>query len=78
MSVGCSEIGISVIVKHVQHIRIIKAFCLPRGKFFSCWGDRKSNQLNAHVRLKRFLGDEERKVLIISFVLSDFNYCTLF
>ena len=45
MSVGCSEIGISVIVKHVQHIRIIKAFCLPRGKFFGSWGDRKNGSV---------------------------------
>ena len=29
MSVGCSEISISVIVEHVQHIGIIGAFCLP-------------------------------------------------
>ena len=30
MFVGCSEISISVIVKHEQHIRIITVFCLPR------------------------------------------------
>ena len=36
-----------------------------------------ANQLNALVRLKRFLGNEERKVLINSFVLSNFNYCAL-
>ena len=28
--VGISEIGVSVIVKHVLHVRIIRAFCLPR------------------------------------------------
>ena len=34
-------------------------------------------QLNALVRLKRFLGSEERKALINSFILSNFNYCRL-
>ena len=29
MFVVCSEISISVIVKHVQHIGIIRVFCLP-------------------------------------------------
>ena len=29
MFVACSEISISVIVKHVQHIGIIRFFCLP-------------------------------------------------
>ena len=40
MFVGCSEISISVIVKHVQHVGIIRVFCLPGGlnKFFSAWG----------------------------------------
>ena len=38
---------------------------------------KSANQLNALVRLKRFLGNEERKVLINSFVLSNFNYCPL-
>ena len=39
MFVGCSEISISVIVKHLQHVGIIRAFCLPGGtfKFFSAW-----------------------------------------
>ena len=36
-----------------------------------------SKQLNALVRLKNFLGFEERKVLISSFILSNFNYCLL-
>ena len=36
-----------------------------------------SKQLNALVRLKCFLGFEERKVLINSFILSNFNYCSL-
>ena len=36
-----------------------------------------ANQLNALSRLKSFLGFQERKVLVNSFVLSNFNYCTL-
>ena len=36
-----------------------------------------SKQLNALLRLKYFLGFEERKVLINSFILSNFNYCPL-
>ena len=31
MSASCSEISTSVIVKHVQNIGIIRAFCLPGG-----------------------------------------------
>ena len=43
MFVGCSEIGGSVIVKHVQNTGIIKAFCLPWGKcyVFQCLGEQK-------------------------------------
>ena len=36
-----------------------------------------SKQLKSLVRLKCFLGFEERKVLINGFILSDFNYCFL-
>ena len=36
-----------------------------------------ANQLNALIRLRRFLRIEERKALILSFVLSNFNYCPL-
>ena len=36
-----------------------------------------ANQLNALIRLRRFLGIEERKALIQSFVLPNFNYCLL-
>ena len=36
-----------------------------------------SKQLNALVRLKCFLGSEERKVSINSLILSNFNYCPL-
>ena len=41
MFVGCSEISISVIDIHVQHVGIIRAFCLPGGliKLFSAWED---------------------------------------
>ena len=38
---------------------------------------KSANQLNALVILKRFLENEERKVLINNFVLSNFNYCPL-
>ena len=38
---------------------------------------KSANQLNALLRLKHFLGNEERKFLINSFVLSNFNYCPL-
>ena len=30
---GCSEASISAIGKHVQHVGIIKAFCLPEGTY---------------------------------------------
>ena len=36
-----------------------------------------ANQLNALVRLRYFLGFEVRKVLVNSFILSNFNYCPL-
>ena len=36
-----------------------------------------SNQLNALIRLKHLLGFEERKVLVNTFVMSNFNYCSL-
>ena len=35
MFVGCSEISISVIVKYMQDIGIISAFCLPGRDFLS-------------------------------------------
>ena len=35
------------------------------------------NQLNALIRLRRFLGIEQRKALIQSFVLSNSNFCLL-
>ena len=33
MFVGCSEVSISVIIKHVQHIGIIRAFYLSGGTY---------------------------------------------
>ena len=36
-----------------------------------------ANQINAIIRLKRFLVFQERNVPVNSFVLSNFNYCTL-
>ena len=43
MFVGCSEISVSVIVKHMQNTGIIRTFCLPGGrvKLSSAYGDRK-------------------------------------
>ena len=38
---------------------------------------KPANQLSVIVRLRCFLGNEERKVLINSLVLSNFNYCPL-
>ena len=41
---GFSEITKSIIVKHMQHVGLIRAFCLPRGglaKFFSAWRTEK-------------------------------------
>ena len=38
---------------------------------------KSANQLNALVRLKRFLENEERKILINTLVLSNFSYCSL-
>ena len=31
--IGCSEIGIGVIVKHVKHLGTFRAFCQPRGTY---------------------------------------------
>ena len=42
MFVGCSEIIISVTIKYVQHIGIIRAFCLPGG-VFQCMRAQKKN-----------------------------------
>ena len=36
-----------------------------------------ANQLNALIRLKRFLDFEEKKTLINSYFYSDFKYCAL-
>ena len=36
-----------------------------------------ANQLNALIRLKNFLGFQEKKVLINSYFYSNFNYCPL-
>ena len=38
---------------------------------------KSANQLNVLVRLKHFLGNEERKILLNSFVFSNLNYCPL-
>ena len=41
MFVGISEIGVSVIVKHLQHVRIIRAFCLSGGLIKCLSGGQK-------------------------------------
>ena len=38
---------------------------------------KAATQLNVHKRLKPFLGFAEKKVLVQSFVFSNFNYCPL-
>ena len=44
MFVSCSEISKSVTVKHMQHVGIIRAFCLPAGlAVFQCLGGQKKN-----------------------------------
>ena len=49
MFVGCFEISVSVIVKHVQSIGIIRAFCLPGGivKILSAWGGGQKKLLGS-------------------------------
>ena len=45
MCVSCFEISISVVVKHVKSIGIIRAFCLPGGglvKILSAWGTEET------------------------------------
>ena len=43
MFIGCYEISIDVIVKHVQHVGIVWNFCQPWGNFyvFQCLGTQK-------------------------------------
>ena len=36
-----------------------------------------ANQLNALIRLKKFLGFKEKKIFIISYSMASFNYCLL-
>ena len=36
-----------------------------------------ANQLNALIRLKRFLGFKEKRILINSYFMANFNYCPL-
>ena len=36
-----------------------------------------TNQLNALIRLKRFLGFKEKRILINSYFMANFNYCPL-
>ena len=36
-----------------------------------------ANQLNALIRLKRFLGIKEKRILMNSYFMANFNYCPL-
>ena len=36
-----------------------------------------ANQLNALIRLKRFLGIKEKRILVNSYFMANFNYCPL-
>ena len=48
MFFGCPEISVSVSVKHVPHIGIIRAFHLPWGTcyFFQCLGELLSSSVS--------------------------------
>ena len=39
--------------------------------------EKLPNRLNALIKLKRFFNSQERKVLVNSFILLNFNNCTL-
>ena len=65
------------IVSSVKSLGITIDNCLNFSEHISSICKSAANQLNALVRLKTFLGSNERKVLINSFVLSNFNYCPL-
>ena len=57
----------------VVHIDSKRSFNLP----IDIICKSASNELNALVRLKRYLGHEEGFVLVNSFIYSNFNYCPL-
>ena len=40
-------------------------------------GKSAANQLNALIRLKKFMNFEEKKILINSYFMANFNYCPL-
>ena len=46
-------------------------------KHISKLSNKSAGQLNALNRLTRYLGFEEKKVLINSFIYGNFNYCPL-
>ena len=46
-------------------------------KHISKLGNKSAGQLNALNRLNRYLGFEEKKILINSFIYGNFNYCPL-
>ena len=65
------------IVPSVKLLGITIDDCLNFNEHMSSICKPTANQLNALVRLKTFLGSNEREVLVNSFVLSNFNYCLL-
>ena len=46
-------------------------------KYISSLCNKSAGQLNALSRLKKYIGFEERNVLINSFIFANFNYCPL-
>ena len=46
-------------------------------QYINCICNSAANQSNALIRLKRFLGFQGIKALVNSFVLSNFNHCTI-
>ena len=40
-------------------------------------GKSAANQLNALIRLKKFMNFEDKKILIINYFMANFNYCPL-
>ena len=50
---------------------------LTLDKHISKLYNKSAGQLNALIRLNRYLGFEEKKILINSFIYGNFNYCPL-
>ena len=61
-------------IKVVSHVKMLGVH-IDSNLHIDLICESASNQLNALVQLKRFLGHEERFVHINSFIYSNFNYC---